>query len=220
MIAKRYEALQERVDALSLRERAIIFIGIAALLYFAWDSLLMVPSETRQQRLLGQIETLRGQLNELDSQTSEVMARQNIDPDREERQQLAALEQQIAQIDRQIGDMVSGLIEPEQMADILESMLQQQEGLTFIRLENLGREALVDVAGEAANADTSGIYRHTMRLELEGSFNQTLAYLRALETLPWQFRWDEVEITMLDYPRANIVIKVHTLSLQEGWVGV
>lgn len=220
MIGQRYEALQSRVDALSLRERAVIFIAIAALLYFAWDTLLMTPTESRQQQLLGQIETLRGQLNQLDSETSAVMARHNIDPDREERQQLAELEQQLGQIDRQIGNMVSGLIEPEQMAEILESMLQRQEGLTFVRLENLGREALIDVAAEAATTDTAGIYRHTMRLEFEGNFNQTLAYLRALETLPWQFRWDEVEITMLDYPRASIVIKVHTLSLQEGWIGV
>lgn len=220
MIKERYESLQMRIDALSLRERAMIFVAISAVLYVLWDSFLMSPLTSEQRDLLGRNDSLRSQISTLDNEISEVMARHNIDPDREERQQLAKLDNQLQQIDRQISQMVSGLIEPGQMAQILETVLQQQQGLKFIRLENLGRVALVDVSDERDSDKAQGIFRHSMRLELEGSFAQALAYLRALETLPWQFRWDEVKLTMQQYPRANIVIRVHTLSLQEGWIGV
>lgn len=220
MIKSYYEALQTRVDSFSLRERAMIFVAISAVLYLLWDNLLMAPVERQQHDILSRIETLRGEISALDQQTGEVMARHNTDPNRDDHRQLAALAQQLQQVDRQISELVSGLIEPNQMARILERVLENQQGLRFIRLENLGREALIDLGSEQGGNNSSGVFRHTMRLELEGNFNQTLAYLRALETLPWQFRWDEVKITMLSYPNANIVIKVHTLSLQEGWLGV
>ena len=220
MIKARYESLQTRIDALSLRERAMIFIAISAVLYVLWDSLLMSPLTIEQRDLLGRNDSLRTQISALDDEISAVMARHNIDPDSEERQQLAELEQQLQRVDRQISEMVSGLIEPGQMAQILETLLQQQQGLEFVSLENLGRVALVDVGDERGGDQAQGIFRHSMRLELEGSFTQALAYLRALETLPWQFRWDEVKLTMQQYPRATIVIRVHTLSLQEGWIGV
>jgi MSHA biogenesis protein MshJ len=220
MIKRRYEALQARIDALSLRERALIFLAVTALLYLLWNSMLMTPLEKEQRVLLGQIETLRGEVQGLDEQAVALLEEHNIDPNAREREQIARLEKQLLHADTQIKEMISGLIEPRQMPQILEQILQKHDGLDFVSLENLGREALVDVTDGQRGKDEPGIFKHTMRLELEGSFMHTLAYLRELETLPWQFRWNEVELTMLDYPRAKVVITVHTLSLQEGWVGV
>lgn len=220
MIKRRYEALQARIDALSLRERALIFLAVTALLYLLWNSMLMSPLEKEQRVLLGQIETLRGEVQGLDEQVVALLEEHNIDPNAREREQIARLEKQLLHADTQIKEMISGLIEPRQMPQILEQILQKHDGLDFVSLENLGREALVDVTDGQRGKDEPGIFKHTMRLELEGSFMHTLAYLRELETLPWQFRWNEVELTMLDYPRAKVVITVHTLSLQEGWVGV
>jgi len=217
---RRYEALQARIDALSLRERAIIFVAISALLYLIWNTLLMASLDKEQKTLLSQIDNMRTEITALDDQTRVIMQQHNIDPNKQEREQIAKLDTQLQQADENIKKMITGLIEPEQMANILEQVLDKQQGLEFIRLENLGREALVDVESDPNAPDAPGIFKHTFRLEVQGSFQQTLAYLRALETLPWQFRWDEVNLTMLDYPRANVVIKVHTLSLQEGWIGV
>ena len=64
------------------------------------------------------------------------------------------------------------------------------------------------------------MYRHGLQLELEGSYLATLAYLKALQALPWEFYWDEVRLQVDKYPTAKITIVVHTLSLTEGWIGV
>lgn len=220
MIRRRYESIQSRIDALSLRERAIIFLAITALLYLLWNTLLMTPLDREQKAMLSQIDSLRVEVAALDEQTRIIMQKHSVDPNKTERELIAKLDRQLQQADANIKEMITGLIEPREMATILEQVLSKQEGLEFVRLENLGREALVDVESEQGGADAPGVFKHTFRLELQGSFNQTLAYLRALETLPWQFRWDEVQLTMLEYPRANVVITVHTLSLQEGWIGV
>lgn len=220
MIRKQFESLQARVDALSLRERAIIFAAVAAIIFMAWDTLMMSPLDREQRDLLKQIQTIRTEITALDNQALAIMAEHNVDPNREEREQLQKLDEQLLQSSEQINEMIKGLIEPKQMAHIIESVLKQQHGLEFVHLENLGSESLLEVKDGKGGTDAQGIFKHTMKIELQGSYSQTINYLRALETLPWQFRWDEVKITMLDYPRAEIVIKVHTISLTEGWIGV
>lgn len=220
MIKQRYEALSARVDALSLRERGMLFVGVAAVLFMLWNLLLMAPLEERQRALLEQNATLRDTVASIDQQIVGVMKRHNDDPNQKEIAQLRSLDRQLEAAERQISHSISGLVAPEAMARLLEQVLASQEGLSFVSLENLGREALIDVESDSAQKDAPGIYKHIMRLEVEGSYAQLLSYLRELETLDVQFRWDEVSITMLDYPRANIVITVHTLSMQEGWVSV
>jgi MSHA biogenesis protein MshJ len=220
MIRKQFESLQARVDALSLRERAIIFVAVAAILFMIWDTLFMSPLDSEQRDLLKQLQTIRAEISALDEQTLAVMAEHNVDPNRAEREQLSKLDEQLQQSSEQIGEMIKGLIEPKQMAQILESVFKQQHGLEFVHMENLGSESLLEMKDAKDTNDAQGIFKHTMRIELQGSYAQALDYLRALETLPWQFRWDEVKITMLDYPKADIVITVHTISLTEGWVGV
>lgn len=220
MIRKQFESLQGRVDALSLRERAIIFAAVAAILFMIWDTLFMSPLDREQRESLKQLQSIRAEITALDDQALAVMAEHNVDPNRAEREQLVKLDEQLQQSSEQISEMIKGLIEPKQMAQIIESVLKQQHGLEFVHLENLGSESLLEVKDDKGGTDAQGIFKHTMRIELQGSYTQTINYLRALETLPWQFRWDEVKITMQNYPRAEIVITVHTISLTEGWIGV
>jgi MSHA biogenesis protein MshJ len=185
-----------------------------------WDRLFMVPLDREQREQLKQLQAIRAEITALDNQALSIMTEHNVDPNRAEREQLSKLDEQLQHSSEQINEMIKGLIEPKQMAQIIESVLKQQHGLDFIHLENLGSESLLDVKDDKGNSSAQGIFKHTMRIELRGSYAQTIDYLRTLETLPWQFRWDEVKITMRDYPRADIVITVHTISLTEGWIGV
>jgi len=216
------ESLQARIDALSLRERGILFLVVVLVLYMLWNAMLMTPLAKRQKALLGQINTLRSEITGLDQQAVAIVERHNLDPNAAERAQLEQLQRASAELEQQLKKAISGLIEPQQMAKVLETVLARQKALTFVRIENLGAEPLLSAKQDETESPPAeaGIYKHSMRLEMQGNFANTLAYLRALEGLPWQFRWDEVELTMLDYPTARVVVTVHTLSLQQGWLGV
>ena len=212
--------LESRINNLSLRERGILFIVAALLIFALWNILLSKPLENKQQAMLSQIKVLRSEISALDEQAVSIVQRHNVDPNAAERRQLEQLTGSITAVREQLAQAISGLIEPRQMAKALETVLAQQKSLRFVRTENLGAEPLLKPQEETAESGDAGIYKHTMRLEMEGSFTQALAYLRALEALSWQFRWDEVELTMLDYPTARVVVTVHTLSMQKGWLGV
>jgi MSHA biogenesis protein MshJ len=64
------------------------------------------------------------------------------------------------------------------------------------------------------------IYRHGLRLELEGSYSDTLDYIKRLEGLPWGLAWEALDIHMQSYPKAHIILHLYTLSLKEEWLGV
>lgn len=214
------DSLENRINNFSLRERGILFLAVTLVLYLIWSALLSSPLEKKQRAMLGQIKTIRSEITALDEQAVSIVERHNLDPNANELRQLKELQSSIDSVRKQLKQAISGLIEPQQMAKALESVLAEQKSLQFVRIENLGAEPLLqEQAGEAANNE-AGIYKHTMRLEMEGSFANTLAYLRALEGLSWEFRWDEVDLTMLDYPTARVVVTVHTLSMQRGWLGV
>lgn len=218
---ERLSALQSHIDSLTLRERGILFLVVIVVLYFLCDTLLLAPQERSQKALLDEVNTLRQEISQLEQQSLEVINRYNVDPNAEEQQLLTQLQQNGSQLEQQITAAVNGMIPPQEMAKALESVLKEQKQLTFVRIENLGATPLLSAEPDGkVQAGDIAIYKHTMRLELEGDYHHTLAYLQALEALPWRFHWESVKLNMLDYPRAQVVITVNTLSLSEGWIGV
>ena len=212
--------LQNRIDELTLRERGILFLVLVFLIYMIWDAMLIAPQENRQKQLLSDIATVRIDISKLEQQKLEIINRHNVDPNADEQRKLQQLSEGQEYVEEQIKEAVNGLVEPQEMARALESVLKGQQQLSFVRIENLGAKPLLDVEPTEENTPNVGIYKHTLRIELEGSFHHTRDYLQALELLPWRFHWESVKLTMIDYPVARVVITVNTLSLNEGWIGV
>jgi hypothetical protein len=46
----------------------------------------------------------------------------------------------------------------------------------------------------------------------ESDFMNTLAYLKALEKLPWCLSWDSLEYSVMTYPTASVAVTLHIVS--------
>ncbi len=64
-----------------------------------------------------------------------------------------------------------------------------------------------------------GVYKHTVVLALEGSYFNVITYLKSLENLPWKIYWHELDYSVTDYPKAEVLLEVYTLSTEEGFIG-
>jgi len=73
---------------------------------------------------------------------------------------------------------------------------------------------------EPQPATSSGPYVHPVELVIEGSYLDVLAYLRALESLPWRFYWKVLELQTTHYPTNRVRIELSTLSMDKEWIGV
>lgn len=221
---KRLAPLLERYGKLSLRERGLVAGSLLLGVIIVWFQFVGDPAWQQAARTDKQITDLQNTLASLRQQQQTLLDKQKQDPLRELKNRLGLLEQHIAGVDSQLKEKLHGLIAPQQMAQVLEAVLHSHRDLNLLKLQSLSPVAIRAERAESETAaqDDTGValYRHGLQIEFEGSYLATLNYLKALQALPWEFYWDEVRLDVEQYPRARVVITVHTLSLKEGWIGV
>ncbi len=224
----RFAAWGERFEAFSLRERSLIAASIIVVMFLFWDTLLLSPQEIQQKKIVvemyntnQQTEAVAEKIKEMSaalrgSQVTHINARVN------------ELQTLLGKLKQQQKDLTIEFIQPVQMVGVLRDMLHAESGLVLTSLESLGVQPLFPTEGDnktknekkGTRTQQPEIYKHGLRIVFEGNYFKTLNYLRALEAMPWSLYWDNVEYRVTKYPKANVVITVHTLSLHEGWIGV
>jgi MSHA biogenesis protein MshJ len=102
------------------------------------------------------------------------------------------------------------------MAVALSDILKKNKQLSLLKLETLAVTPLL----KTAQAQQNPIYKHGLAISFQGGYLDTLAYLTAMESLPWHFMWESIAYEVKEFPTAEITIKVYTLSFKETWLGV
>jgi len=208
--------LLERVDSLSLRERVLVLLALLASIGILWDALLMRPLERSRARLEPEVAGLRTELDRLNSSIETLAQQASAGPDREVQAQVQQAQTGVADLDRQLGGLTQGLIKPEEMVEVLRQVLARTAPLKLERLNTLPAEPLAAIA----QGEIPPMYRHGVQFELVGSYGEVLAFLRALEKLPWRFYWQDLELAVEEHPRLRVKLSAYTLGEEEAWIGV
>ena len=223
------EKIKQQFENMSKRERNIVMVAVLALLVFLWDQLLFGPLQRSTADLQQQISATQSKISEQSAEMVLVLKTVAEDPNQELRQQKQQLEKAILEANQRIDGLTARLIPPRQMAKVLEQVLRQETHLNLVKVINIpGRQisakadSINQAAATAADAgqDKVVLYQHGVEMQLEGEYFQTLRYLKALEALPWQVLWSELEYEVQEYPRASIRLQINTLSTDSGWIGV
>ena len=215
------QSLFEKFNALNERERLSVMLLSVVAIIIIFVELIISPLNQKYDVIDKQIVSLTTQTKQLESQVTILKSKRSHDPDFQEKQKIKLLDEQITNLNVRLKEKMHGLIEPKQMAKVLEVVLAQNTDLKLQRVQSLGAEPLSPIkAKEGEETETLGIYRHGLQIEFKGSYLSTLKYLKALDELPWNFYWDVLELNVDKYPVSSIVITVHTLSFHEGWIGV
>jgi len=217
--------LAARIDGMSLRERAILFVALLAVLFLLADQVLFPTLRVQQKESEKQISAKLAQLTTINSQIERIVTENSQDPDARARARLAELRQQFASLEINAADITRGLVTPREMTRLVHQMLQQNRTLELVKAENLPPEALaLEPAGTTGPAAGSGtapaVYRHGLRIEVKGRYPDIVRYLRALEQLSWRVIWGEIRITTEHYPYSQASLTIYTLSLDKAWIGL
>ncbi|MGR6781441.1 type II secretion system protein M [Moritella viscosa] len=62
------------------------------------------------------------------------------------------------------------------------------------------------------------LYRHGLRITMTGSFFNIQAYLTQIEQLPKKFYWEVFDYQIQDYPTAQVVMEIYTLSINKEFI--
>lgn len=215
-----FDQLAERIDKLSIRERLMILFAAAFVLIALWEALLATPLETREQQANAQVVSLQQRLAALDEAMNVTAA--GLDSSMPAKlKRLEALRGRLGDVDESFRIFTSDLVDPSQMRFVLEDLIARQGALRVRSIKSLEPRLLFPLAdGTTDQREAPHLYRHGLTLELEGAYLDCLNYLQAVELLPWRIHWAHIELEAQRYPLNRIAIEVHTLSLQEEWIGV
>ncbi|MGA9032415.1 MAG: hypothetical protein WB402_07875 [Sulfuricaulis sp.] len=214
-----FKGFADRIDAMSLRERALIFITILVALYFVAINLLFGSINAEKDQLQKRVDQLRNETQMMDAQVQSMLASGAHDPDAAKRQKIAALQQDIRQMDSSFAQVTTGLVPPKEMTRLVEQMLLKNRGLQVIKMESLPAASLLESSGEAKTSGTM-VYKHGLRIELKGGYLDILRYLKSLEGMPWKVFWGQVTLKTDKYPDSDLSLLIYTLSTHEGWIGL
>ena len=226
--------LRARYLKLSRRERALV-LAATLVLGAGLGELLFVDPMLRQRSLL--LHQIAAQEVERDGLRKSLSAGRE-DQNATLRSQLVGLNAQLRANDSEFRALQSGLVQPQHMGALLQSLLTEQPGLRLIGLRSLPVTAIGDAtlgaprksaashdkasaptaaASPPAGGDDAWLYRHAVEVRVQGSYADMLAYLRAIENLPRHVRWGDVEIDARQYPANVMSITLYTVSLEKSW---
>lgn len=208
------QAVFERVDSMSIRERAMVTATVLAVLWALWDGLLMRPLGALEQARQEQLASMTQQVGDLNRSIQSTATARGTDPDTDARRRLAEARTRVIALDERLYSATRELVPPSEMATLLETMLVRAGDLELVGMQTLPAQ-MVTTQG----VDT-GYFRHGIQVDVRGSYLAAYAYLQALEQLRWQFLWDTVELRVVQHPTSHIRITVYTLGERAGPIGV
>ena len=223
---QRIEQLSHWIDSQSLRERALILFAIIFAVFLIWEKILLDPLAAQAEQLQAEVKKHNKDLARIREQQAQVLQRAGSNPDEQTLKDIKSLRIAMENLNKRLRQMTVDLIDPAKMAAVLEEVLTRETDLRLIRVEALSPKPLGDSKTLDKNKDKRskhvlpGVYQHALQIEFEGSYLSTLNYMQELEKLSQQFYWGSVDFSVEDYPKANVVFTIKTLSLNEAWIGV
>lgn len=230
-IRQKWQNLADRVDAMSLRERVLIFAAAALLLITLANMLLIDPLLSRQSVLSRQVVQTQAQTNALQAQIQVLASARNVDPDEALRARLQQMQEEMSGADAVLRDFQSGLVSPQQMPAMLEDILLRNRALRLVSLKTLPTQDLAVAVEEAAAqaegkgttpapAQQAGVFRHGVEITVQGSYADLLRYLTAMEASPYRMFWGKADLKTDAYPKATLTLTLYTLSLDKAWLAI
>lgn len=215
-LKKQFHGFASRIDAMSLRERALIFVTVLVALYFVAANMLFGPVNAEKDRFQNQVNQKRMETRALEAQIQAILADDDQNSETAKRKKIAALQESVNTMDAELAKVTAGLVSPKEMARLVEQMLLKNRGLRVMKVESLPATPLLE-GGATAGAM---VYKHGMRIELKGGYLDILRYLKSLERLPWKVFWGQVTLQTEKHPVSNVNLLIYTLSTREAWIGL
>ncbi|WP_123246867.1 MSHA biogenesis protein MshJ [Aeromonas dhakensis] len=207
-----WQTWADKLAALSQRERVLIMLTgvvlVGAIASYGWLDAAVVRLE--QDRLA--LSSAQRDLEIMDLENQGKQARLARDPDQNVRTQLAGVDEEIGKLDAALKAQTVDLIQAHEMPEVLEALLSRSANLHMVALTSLAPEPLM--AGE----QRINLFKHGIRLKLEGGYFDVYQYLKALEALPRHFYWKQFDYQVQEHPKAVVEMEIYTLSTSKEFI--
>lgn len=189
---KRWWKIQsDRIDALSLRERVVLFAVLLVCCMVLADLLWLAPAQTRYKQLAQRLTAQDAELQKL----REELKSSNADagPGKLVREELAQVKAGLDEINQEISRVPSAALDATPLSQVLVHFLRRHEGLTLVRTSTLPRETAAVKAAQGGLA--SALTRQGLELTVAGPYPELIRYVQTLERSLPALRWGAMKMS-------------------------
>ena len=206
----------DRIDAMTLRERALVFLAAASILVGWTFSAFIAPLLLERSNKLSQMQVQQAEMKSWDVQLENLARAKSAavrDGIRENR--LAELQKLAGEIDRRIAERSEQLVPPDRMRSLLADIVRRNPALRLGTLGTLPATLIEGAQGQGGGQ----MYRHGMAITVSGAYSDIVSYLAELESLPVKVFWGDMEMSS-EYPVTTMKISVFTYSPEKTWLSL
>jgi len=208
----------DRLDAMSLRERVLIFLAVAVVVVAIADSALFDPISRRQKVNSQRIHQQEDEIRTMQGQVQAYAQARTGDNAGAKRQRLEKRRLELAALDRELAARRSELVPPERMAKMLHEIVKRNPDVELVSLRSLPATGLTQSLTAILGSGGLALYRHGIEITVSGSYLKMLGYVGQLERLPAKIMWGNMELQAGAYPAVTLKITLYTLSPEKTWL--
>ncbi len=231
-----WQLYSEKFTNISNREQYLIIAsGLVAIIFILYSLFLDTPLQRIKQLNKNIMQTQQSNKNNVNSINVLEQALRE-DPNVALKRELSQYQAKLGEIDQQLLQLTSDLIDPIQMRYALIKLLKLQKGVKLLSFEVLPAQPVTKNSAETSESESdrklSGaknvkaetsqlrLYRHGIKIKLQGQYFQLRKYLSQLEGLSWKFFWQEFDYQLKAYPVSELEVEIYSLSTAQEFIGV
>ena len=205
----------KRVDAMSLRERVLVFLAAVVILVALVNYALLEPILNRQKAISQDSQRQQDEIRVMQAQLQAYAQAQISEGANAKRKRLEQRKAEIAELDRALGGQGGELVTADRMTRMLSEILKRNPEIVLVSLRSLPATGLTQVP--TANTGSAVMYRHGIEVTVSGSYFRMLGYVADLERNPAKILWGAMDLQAA-YPNVTLKVTLYTLSPDKTWL--
>ena len=199
-----------RIDALSLRERAFLFLSVIVVCMALADVLWLSPAQVAHQQATQRFAAQGTELSRLRDELKSTA--QPVDASKAVRDDIAAANARLEAVNQEIKAVAPLADGGPGLEQVLVQFLRRQEGLTLLSTGTLKQDAAIPVAPATVAAPT-GLSRRGMELRVAGPYPELVRYVKTLEIALPALRWGALQLKSEKQP-PELTLQVYVVGVQ------
>ncbi len=231
---KKFKQITEKYEALTQRERYIVFFAGLLLVYSLLNSLLLGAVVSKRSTLQSEITLSQTRMQEVSSQMKEITQAPLMDVDSQNKAKIEQLKKNIETQTQAMSALQNSLITPQDIPKMLNGLLQSHADVRLLSMKNLAPVSILQAekSGDASQEDGhsisltgvsnagSDVYKHGLEITVAGQYLDLMRYAAAIENLPMHVLWSKAALRVKDYPTSELTLTLYTLSLDKTWLSI
>lgn len=223
-----FSTISQKWVVLSKRDRMMLFgVGLLAIAGLM-DTYLTNPVRVEANSSQEELQKIQQDTSNAQQELARLQsgAQQLVNP---VKQQMDALQREIETQKTLISQVSGMMVSPDDSVEILKKLLLKHKDVQVVAFETLAPENflekhIVESADKQATSvatptNFAGVYQHSIKLQLSGSYPALLQYVADLKKLGKQIAWESAEMKA-KYPVNELTLVLYTLSPERVWMGI